>query len=32
MEELERFNRLALSAEEREKILWGNCAEFYGIE
>ena len=31
-EDLERFNRLALSKGEREKILWGNCAALYGIE
>ena len=31
VEEMERFDRLELTAQEREKILWRNAAEYYKI-
>lgn len=31
VEEMERFDRLSLTSEEREKILWRNAAEYYKI-
>jgi predicted TIM-barrel fold metal-dependent hydrolase len=31
-EALEQFLSLPLSAEQRKKILWDNCARLYGIE
>ena len=31
VEEMERFDRLELTAEEREKILWRNAADYYNI-